>query len=381
MIYLDWAATAVPYPKLAEEAADLACRVYGNPSSIHSAGKEARSILEAGREKTAKSLGAKKEQIVFTSGGSEADSIAMLSALRSRSRKKVIISAIEHDAIYREVKTLEYFGFTIQLIKPDNNGVISARTISEAITKDTALVSVMAVNNETGAIQEIYALSEAIQKFKKANGRAPFFHCDAVQALSCKGFDARSMGVDSAAFSAHKIGGPRGIGALFIKERIEPLTLGGQEGGIRAGTENVQGAWAFAEALENYSLNRTALQEKAGSLEARLIEGIKSISGASIIPKNRNEGDPSFSPNIICMAFSGLGSETMVQLLDKEGIAVSAGAACSGARKERRVLDAMDIDRQLSFSAIRLSTGRNSTTEDIDAFLEAAGRIYKHYKV
>ncbi len=381
MVYLDWAATAAPYPEIAAEAASLSCRIFGNPSSMHSAGKEAKIMLETSREKLAGCIGADKGQIIFTSGGSEADKLVMQSTLRGKSRKTVIISAIEHDAIDREAKTLEDFGFAIERIKPKKSGIIDAGELADRLSKDTALVSVMAVNNETGAIQPVQDILKIIHAFEQENGRAPFFHCDAVQAHGSIGLRLSSLGMDSAAFSAHKLGGPKGIGALYVKKRIEPLTSGGQEGGMRAGTENPAAAWAFAEVMKKNTDNADLLDKQAKLLESRLLEGIKSIIGAVVIPENRSAGDPRYCPNIICLSFPGLGSETLVRLLDESGIAVSAGAACSSAKKERRVLDAMGTDRVLSFSAIRLSTGWNSSIEDIDKFLETAASIYKRYKV
>ncbi len=390
MTYLDWAATAPPYPDILQDAAALAVRAYGNPSSLHAAGREARSELEAARARLSAAFGGRQApgagspgagvgRIVLTSGGSEADALVMLSALRSKGRRTVVISGIEHAAIDEEAKGLSELGLTVRRVKPGADGVVAPEAVVAACDKDTALVAVMAVNNETGAVQPVADIAKAVRG--AFPDRPPFVHCDAVQALGTVGFDARAEGVDGAAYSAHKLGGPRGVGALYLARELAPLSRGGgQEGGLRPGTENLAGAWAFAEAATRAAAGRAGELARARGLERLLLEGVASIPGATVLPTCRKHGDARYSPFIACLAFPGLGAETMVRLLDDAGTCVSAGAACSGAKKERRVLDAMGVARDLSFSSIRVSFGRHTTEACVAAFLEAASSAYARYR-
>ncbi|PKL08626.1 MAG: cysteine desulfurase, partial [Spirochaetae bacterium HGW-Spirochaetae-7] len=310
----------------------------------------------------------------------EADSIVMLSALTGTGPKSMVISSIEHSAVHQQARMLEELGVKVIRVKPNRDGIVEPGAVADAIRPDTVIVAVMAVNNETGAIQPTGATSAAI-KLASGSGREPFFHCDAVQALGKIPFDVDALGVDGAAFSAHKLGGPRGVGALYLRRTVRPLVQGGgQENGMRSGTQNTAGAWAFSKAAERSEESLEAGFNHALKLEAMLLDGIRSIPGATVIPQGRTAGDPRWSPYIACVGFPGLGGETMARLLDDEGIWVSTGAACSGAKKERRVLDAMGVDRELSFSSIRVSTGRDSTEADIVAFLEHAGSCYARFR-
>lgn len=380
MRYLDWAATSPPYEDILKQATEHALGLYGNPSSQHKAGTAARDLLEASRADLARVLGTAPERIIFTSGGTESDSIALLATLTSTAPRSIVISAIEHAAVYEQARVLKGLGTAVVTVRPDRDGFIDPAAVAAAIRPDTALVAVMAVNNETGAIQPIQEIVSAVRKVRL--GRQPFIHCDAVQALGRIPVDPEQWGVDGAAFSAHKIGGPRGCGALYLRTAIRTLARGGgQERDLRPGTHNTAGAWAFAQSALR---SAAALEQNlavARQLEALLIDGIGSIPGARIIPASRVAGDRRFSPFIISVAFPGLGGQTMLRLLDEADIAVSTGAACSGSRKERRVLDAMGIEPALSFSSIRVSTGRDTTPEDITAFLETARAAYARYRL
>lgn len=380
--YLDWAAGAPPYQDIIAEAADLAARAYGNPSSVHAAGKSAKAVLESSRSLLAGVIGTMPERVTFTSGGTESDSIAMLSALLAKGPRSVIISSIEHSAIFEQARILEELGVTVIRIAPDHEGFVNPEAVADAVRPDTAMVAVMAVNNETGAIQPVPGIAEALRTAAGTASRRPFFYCDAVQALGTTGFDATASGVDGAGFSAHKLGGPRGAGALYLGKPLRPLvTGGGQEGGIRPGTHNTPGAWSFAMAAARAAETRALAMARAREFEQALIDGLKSIPGAAPVPVSRRAGDPRYSPYIVQAAFPGLGGEVLCRLLDEQGISVSTGAACSSAKKERRVLDAMGVDRALSFSSIRISTGRDTTIADIDEFLERAATLYARYRV
>jgi cysteine desulfurase len=406
MTYLDWASTSPPHEDVLVEAARLAANAYGNPSSRHGLGLEAQARLEEARSillgtisgasvegaPSGKHAGPKDDRprLVFTSGGSESDAMVLLSFLRRRDSRTgspphIVTTSIEHSAIHEECRLLEGLGLPVTFVDPEADGLVRPEAIAAALRKDTALVAVMAVNNETGAIQPLAGIAQALRSASQTLGRhiPPFFHSDAVQALGKIPFAPANLGLNSAAFSAHKLRGPRGCGALWLAGRLDPLVVGGgQEGGQRPGTENLQGAWAFARAAALASSSLEARTGTARRLEARIIEGLSAIPGVLPLPLGREAGDPRYSPFILSAAFPGLSGEVLARDLADRGMAVSTGAACSnrGAHKGRRVLDAMGLPADLSFSAIRVSTGELSTEADIDAFLEAAAAAYKSLK-
>jgi cysteine desulfurase len=401
MTYLDWASTSPPKPDLLSEAAALAAEFYGNPSSNHALGQAAKARLEEARGRLAASLGAKLaqtsrrgptngERLIFTSGGSEADAIVLLSFLRRREALRdkaihIVTTSVEHAAIYEEARIFDSLGIEVSFVNPGADGLVNPEAIAAAMRKETALVAVMAVNNETGAIMPLSGIRKAIDSASAQLGRSspPLFHSDAVQALGKIPFRPRELGLSSAAFSSHKLRGPRGTGALWLNAEIAPLALGGgQEGGIRSGTENLQAIWAFSRAAEEAQASLEAHIARARELEARLIGGLSSIAGALPLPLGREAGDPRYSPFVISASFPGLSGEVFARALSDDGVAVSTGSACSsnGAQRGRRVLEAMGLRADLAFSAIRVSTGYTTQNEDIDRFLEAAGRLYRRYK-
>lgn len=380
-IYLDWAATAPPYPDLSRAAAELAVDLFGNPSSAHAAGRAAKTAFEEARKRLAKALGCAPGHVKFTSGGSEANAIVLLSLVYAASGGSVVISAIEHSAVYEQAMVLERFGIRVRVVKPGPAGIVRPGDVADAVDADTRLVSIMAVNNETGAIQPIGDIVSAVRDASKGFRKAPFVHSDAVQAFGKIGFKPAELCLDAASMSAHKLGGPRGSGCLYLARGLDVLVRGGgQEDGIRPGTHNLAGACAFSQAAERACADLPASLGNARSLEARLLNGLRSIPGARVLPDGRVPASTDYSPYIVGAAFPGLGGETLARVLDDQGIYVSTGAACSHAKKERRVMDAMGVDRDLSFSAVRISTGRDSTAADIDRFLEAAESAYRRYK-
>ena len=251
--YFDWAATAPCDEQILRDSLEIAIQYDGNPSSTHKTGSEARKILEAARENCAKSLGVRANQVFFTSGGTESDHIPLLSVLNSPARTgRIILSAIEHPALREECALLKKLGFDVVSVTPDKNGFISPQSIIENLTGDTLFVTVMAVNNETGCVQPIYEIADALTK--ATNGkRKPHFHVDCVQAAGKIPLDLSHAGIDSAALSAHKISGPRGIGILYLARPLNSFLVGGgQEQNIRSGTENLFGALALATCLKRY---------------------------------------------------------------------------------------------------------------------------------
>ena len=401
MIYLDWASTSPPDEAILQESAALAVRFFGNPSSKHGLGAEASERLEEARARLLRSLAGEggraasatcpQGRIAFTSGGSEADAIALLAMLRRKDSRRgpaphIVVSAIEHSAVYEEARLLEGLGMAVSYVNPGPDGILAPGEVASALRKDTALVAIMAVNNETGAIQPLAEIAAALGEASAALGRhePPFFHSDAVQALGKVSFDPEALGLSSAAFSAHKLRGPRGTGALWLDSKLEPLVLGGgQEEGLRPGTENLQGDWAFSLAAEKARASLDARRARARSLEARLMSGLSSIEGALALPLGRAAGDERYSPFILSVAFPGLSGEVLARALSDAGIAVSTGAACSnrGNKKGRRILEAMGLKPELAFSAIRVSTGDLTGEADIDAFLEEARSTYRKLKI
>jgi cysteine desulfurase len=399
MTYLDWAATSPPDAEILAAAAREASAAFGNPSSRHALGLEARERLELARSRLAAALagggataprgGAAAGRIAFTSGGTEADAAPLLAVLRSAltarrggemKELRILTTGIEHAAVFEEARVLESLGLALDIVNPGPDGLVDPARIAEAVRKDTALVAVMAVNNETGAIQDLAAVSRAVAEAARASGRkSPRVHADAVQALGKVPFSPAGLGLSSAAFSAHKIRGPRGSGALWLDGSFEGIAAGGgQEGGVRPGTENLQGAWGFAAAAESAVAALGRNRELALALEARLLDGLAAIGGAAPLPLGRRAGDPRYSPFILSVAFPGLSGEVMVRGLSDAGVAVSTGSACSSNSKRagRRVLEAMGLESALAQCAIRVSTGELSTTGDVDRFLEAASDTY-----
>ncbi len=377
--YLDWAASSQPSKAILDAAANCAASAYANPSSRHEDGKTASASLEASRAGFARILSCDAKQVVFTSGGSESDSIPLLSLLLYPKPGSVVISATEHDAVYEQAQILEKFGWRARFVKPDANGIILPESVAAAVEEDTALVAVMAVNNETGAINPVKEILDAI----KGSGikKIPQLHCDAVQAFGKIAVTPGSLGANTMALTAHKLGGPRGIGVLYLQRPIKNIMQGGgQEFGNRAGTQNVAGAFAFAQAAAEATNSLAERQRHAHALMTRLLDGLGAIPGALPVPLSRTPLDGRYSPYIVSMAFPGLAGETMVRILDDGGISVSTGSACSSAKKERRVMDAMGLPGDISLAVVRVSTGPSTTAADIDLFLERAQAAYKRYK-
>ena len=399
--YLDWAATTPADRKILLGALDISMGSYGNPSSQHFEGKAARTLLGNARQSLLESIfpaasgKVPSGNLAFTGSGTEADQIVLLSLarrLRSESvsgpgsgeKLHIIISAIEHAAIHAQAEILSRMGFSVSYIKPDEDGIISPQKVAGEMRASTRLVAVMAVNNETGAIQDIAAIGQAIASTSASRKmNPPLFHIDCVQALGKIPLDIPASRATSAAFSAHKIQGPKGIGALWTARIIEPLAIGGgQESGMRSGTENLFGASAFAACAEKAVFGLDAHFTYACSLEKQLLDGLGKIQGACALPQSRIGRDGRWSPWIISAAFPGLGGEVLVRALSDAAICVSTGSACShaGKAKGRRILDAMGLPEELSFSAIRISVGPSTTEQEIDTFLGAADDLYRRLK-
>lgn len=370
--YFDWAATSPADEEILKESLEECFECWANPSSSHALGKKARELLENARKRAAKAMNVKPENIYFTSGGTESDQIPLLSVLNKPAKGTVLISSIEHPAIREQAKELSKCGWKVVSIPSNKDGIITPEAVTELLTLDTVLVCVMAVNNETGSIQPIYEIADAITKWAEGK-RKPKFHVDCVQAAGKIPLNLSYDGIDSAALSAHKICGPRGIGILYLKNNFEPfLKGGGQEKGIRSGTENVFGAIAFSKCLEKYFL----IQKKEDCINTNeFVKKLSNLKNCTIIPPSRIQKEELFSPYVVQVSFKNIPGNVMLRALDAKGFYISTGSACSTKKANRLVLEAMHIPLDLRETAVRFSFGPTTTQKSLDALFEAVNEI------
>ena len=367
-IYLDHAATTPVSPEVLEAMMPFYTENFGNASSIHGTGREARKAVEAARRQTAKAIGALPEEIYFTSGGTESDNWAVAGIGLAHPGKHMITTAVEHHAVLHCCAWLEKLGMRVTYLRPDREGRIETRAVRDAICEDTVLISVMTANNEVGTLQPV----EEIGALAREKGIP--FHTDAVQAVGSIPVDVERMHADLLSLSAHKFQGPKGVGALYIRKGISlpPLLHGGaQERGRRAGTENLPAIVGLGKAI---SLAVSGMDEHAGrvrSLRDRLIRGLLEIPGAVL-----NGPETGRLPNNCNVSFQGVESEALLLRLDLEGIAVSGGSACtSGSLDPSHVLMAMGKTREEAQGSIRLTPGPENTPGEMDETVEAVRRI------
>ena len=374
--YFDWAATSPADKDILQEAVDLTLETWGNPSSGHSVGKKARNLIEDARNRAATALHVSPENIYFTSGGTESDQIPLLSVMTKPTKGTILVSSVEHSAISAEAEIMKHQGWNVVHIPADKNGVITPEAVVNCLTKDTMIVCVMAVNNETGTIQPIYEIADAITKATEG-GRRPKFHVDCVQAAGKIPLNLSYKGIDSAAFSAHKICGPRGIGILYLKDKIEPfLRGGGQEKGIRSGTENVLGAIAISKCMERYFNVDNSKQKE---ITNNFVKNIAGLKGATIVPEGRLDAPDLFSPWVVQAGFEKIPGNVMLRALDAKGFYISTGSACSTKKNNRPVLEAMGVSSQVRETAVRFSFGPHTTAESIDELFEAVKEIVQTF--
>ncbi|MDR0442748.1 MAG: aminotransferase class V-fold PLP-dependent enzyme [Treponema sp.] len=370
--YFDWAATA-PHAGIASDAP------FGNPSSQHKEGREAKLVLEDARKRCAAVLNVPPNTLYFTSGGTESNSIAVLFNLLRKGQGRVISSLAEHSSIREGMETLVKMGKPTGNISIDSSGRANADFFENALKKygDVRFAAVMAVNNETGAVTDIASLRE----IKKRSEPGIHFHCDMVQAVGKIPFDIPLWEIDSASISAHKIGGPRGIGLLYLRRPVEVFyTGGGQENRIRGGSENTQGAVELASCLEQSAGDKTREEyARAKTRWNKLITSLAAIDRCTIIPQERlgDKEEDGFSPYILQVAFRDIPGEVMARALDDLGFAVSTGSACSSSSPERPVLAAMGISEKLRIEGIRISQGWTTTDAEIDLLLDAINEVLK----
>ena len=376
MIYLDNAATTKMSKAAINSMLPYMDGIYGNPSSLHSAGQRAAEALADARQRIADCLGASSKEIFFTSGGSEADNQAILSAakLREKKGKKHIIStAFEHHAVLHTLKKLEKEGFEITLLDVGENGIITPQQVESAIRPETCLVTVMYANNEIGTIQPIKEIGKICRE------KGVLFHTDAVQAAGHLHIDVKEQNIDMLSLSAHKFHGPKGTGALFAKSGI-PLTNiiegGAQERGKRAGTENIPAIVGMATALEEACKNIDKNAEKLIPLRDKL------ISGLSEIPHSVLNGDAEKRlPGNVSFCFEGIEGESLLLLLDDKGICASSGSACtSGSLDPSHVLLAIGRIHDIAHGSLRLSLSEENTESEIDFTVKAVKEVVEYLR-
>ena len=365
-IYLDYNATTPLDPLVLEEMLPYFNQNYGNPSSIHSFGNMAKSALDLSRDRLAALVNSRPKEITFTTGGSESNNFAIkgISYAYKDKGNHLITTSAEHASCLETFSFLESEGFEVTYLGVDSNGLIDPQQFSDSITESTILASCIYANNETGVINPIDKLSEI------ANEKGVIFHTDAVQALGKIKVDLKGLNVDLASFSSHKIYGPKGVGALYIKMGVNPVSLlhgGGQERGKRSGTENVPGIAGFGKAAEIVNQTFNDEIERIIKLKTLLKDGIlNSISGVRV-----NGISPEKLPNTINISFDDIEGESLVMNLDMDGIAVSTGSACSeGNVDPSHVLLAMGQSEKEAISSLRISIGRFTTEEEINKFLD-----------
>ncbi|MBW3589563.1 MAG: cysteine desulfurase [Actinobacteria bacterium] len=372
MPYLDYAATTPILDEVLEAMAPYQRQLFGNPSSVYETGREGKKGMEEARDLIAAAVGAQPAEIIFTGGGTEADNLALKGpAFKLRSQgNHIITTAVEHHAVLHSAEWLEKQGFRVTFLGVDQNGLIDLERLKSALTKETILVSIMLVNNEVGVIEPV---AEAV-RIVKENSRA-LFHSDAVQALGKLKVNLDELGVDLASFSAHKVGGPKGTGALFVKRGtpIEPvLHGGGQERDLRSGTPNVAGIVGFGVAAQIAAKEVEQEAERLTDMRDQVQEGIK----ASIERVHVNAEDAPRIGNTLNVCIEGVEGESLLLMLDSKEVAASSGSACtSGSLDPSHVLMAMGVAPELAHGSLRVSLGRATTSDDIDDFTEVLPAI------
>lgn len=371
-IYLDYNATAPPLPEVIAAVSRVMASTFGNASSVHTFGQQAKAELDLARTSVAQLIGAEPSEIVFTSGGTESDNLAVrgaAEALEPAGRRHIITTAIEHEAILNSFRALERRGWQTTLLPINASGVLSPEALRDALRPDTALVSVMHANNEIGTIQPVEELAAL------ARTAGALFHTDAVQSAGKIAVNVRQLGVDLLSLSAHKFGGPKGTGALWIRRgvRLVPYMTGGrQERGRRAGTENVPALAGMGAAARIAADKLAGASDTIAALRDRLESGILAHVPGTIV-----NGEPSRRvPNTSNISFEAIEAESLLIALDLEGVAISTGSACSsGSLEPSHVLRAMGLPNARARNSLRFSLGSTTTADEVDFVVETLPRL------
>lgn len=376
-IYMDHAATTLLRPEVLEAMEPYLREAYGNASSFHAEGQRARHALDEARATVARALGADASEIVFTSGGSEGNSAALIGAALARRHrgKGLVVSSVEHPSVLEAANFLARLGFEVKRLPVDGTGRVSPEDLERVLEPGTLLVSIQMANNEVGTLQPVEELARVAHRV------GALFHTDAVQAAGILPVDVNRIGCDLLTLSAHKLGGPKGVGALYARKGLELERLvhgGGQERGRRGGTENVAGAVGLARALELAVAEQETEAARLRALRERLVQGILNrVEGARLTghPTERLPGIASF------VFEGGITGESLLMRLDLEGVAASSGSACtSGSLEPSHVLLACGFPESLAGSALRLSLGHASTPQEVDRVLEIVPRVVERLR-
>lgn len=373
-IYLDYSATTPLAPEVLEAMRPYLTQHFGNASSIHGFGREAKVALDAAHEKIAAALGAQPQEIVFTSGGTEASNMAILGAAQNFAAPRHLISSrVEHPCVLNACRELEKRGWQATYVEPDATGLISANAVAEAMRSETALISIMHANNEVGTINPIAEIA------KLAATHKILFHTDAVQTFGKLPIDVRQLPVALLSLSGHKFYGPKGVGALYVQRgvKLQPLFFGGhQERERRAGTENIAGIVGLGKAAEMAIANQAAEAERLRALTENFWQRVRAI-----FPHAQMNGNAEFRlPAVLNLSFPGFESTALLMSLDLQGIAVSNGSACSSGSVEiSHVLRAMKLPRERAMSALRFSFGKYTTEAEVEIVLQALAKILQKH--
>ncbi|HML38141.1 MAG TPA: cysteine desulfurase family protein [Bacillota bacterium] len=368
-VYLDNSATAKPYGEVVAKMIQYMETDFGNPSSLHRMGIAAEKAMKDARKSAAASLGAREEEIYFTSGGTEADNTAIFGAVQARKRRgnKIVTSRIEHPAVLESCRKLEALGFQVEYIPVDREGVVDMQALESALDDQTILITIMQVNNEVGSIQPISEIAELKNRVGGKQGAEILLHTDAVQSYGK--MPILLAGIDLLSVSGHKIHGPKGVGALYVRKglNIQPYIFGGgQESGLRSGTENVPAIAGFGVAADLCRKDMTRRIESMKAIKKHLADGI-----CSEIPDIRINGSAEGSPAILNVSFLGVRGEVLLHTLEQSEIYVSTGSACSSNKKgQSHVLKAMGLSDKEIEGAIRFSFGGFNTLEEMDYVLD-----------
>ncbi len=375
--YLDNSATTRCSDRACQLMVDLLTKDYGNPSSLHMKGIEAERFVETAKKKIAKTLRVSEKEIIFTSGGTESNNLAIIGAAMANRRagNHIITTSIEHASVENPMEFLKEQGFDITYLSVDENGIISLEELEEAVTEQTILVSMMQVNNEIGAIEPV---AEAAELIKKKNPDT-LIHVDAIQSYGKMYIYPKKLGIDMLSVSGHKIHGPKGSGFLWVREKtkLKPLILGGgQQKGMRSGTENVPAIAGLGEAAEEIYENLDEKRAHLYGLKQHFIDGIEKLEGTHV---NGKTGEDS-APHIVSVSFEGIRSEVLLHSLEDRGIYVSSGSACSsnnhaGKQKGSKTLRNIHLKENLLDSTLRFSFSVHTTEEEIDYALEVLGEL------
>ena len=364
MLYFDHSATTPVHPDVLSLINELNQDIYGNPSSIHAAGRKAKHVVETARKQIAAAINCTSKEIIFTGGGSEANNLVLWNMIY-RNRKHVITSAIEHPAILAVLRQLEHLAITHTIVPVNKYGCVNPEDIDSAIRDDTGLITIMLANNEVGTVEPLQDIAKIAKKHNV------LFHSDGVQVLGKLPIDVQELGVDMMSFSAHKFYGPKGVGTLYIKEGIamKPLIAGGsQEKSLRAGTENVGGIAGLGRAAELVTKSLSNVGRTLTALETQFKTKFNEQHTNIIY----NGFEDNHLPGLISLTIPGIASDLLLIHLDNEDIAVSSGSACSaGTISPSPVLKEMGISDKQNLETIRISAGRDNTNTEVDQLIEA----------